>query len=195
MDSSGRVHIAGARQGQTEILLDGFEINDPANGSFTPRVNVDAVQTVTVETGGYGAQYSHAGAGILALDTSVGDDKWRFGTTNFFPGVSIRDGVRFGNWFPRATFSGPHQERARLVFRGDQRSAQAHVVNGLPEGQNVATEWAGDNLLRAQVTSRPETFSRAPFCSTVRAIRKPASDLSLRFRRPPTCKPGAISRP
>ncbi|MGD0962662.1 MAG: carboxypeptidase regulatory-like domain-containing protein [Candidatus Acidiferrales bacterium] len=163
MDSSGRVHIAGARQGQTEILLDGFEINDPANGSFTPRLNVDAVQTVSVETGGYGAHYSHAGAGILALDTSVGDDKWRFGTTNFFPGISIRDGVRFGNWFPRATLSGPIKKGRAWFSEAISVQHRLTVVNGLPEGQNVATEWAGDNLVRAQVTLTPRNILQGTF--------------------------------
>ena len=51
-DVGGKLHVAGARQGQTEVLLDGFEINDPANGNFTSRVNVDAVRAVTIETGG-----------------------------------------------------------------------------------------------------------------------------------------------
>lgn len=163
MDSSGRLHVAGARQGQTEILLDGFEINDPANGSFTPRVNVDAVQTVTVETGGYAAHYSHAGAGVLALDTSVGDDKWRFGTTNFFPGVSIRDGVRFGNWFPRATLSGPIKKGRAWFSEAISVQHRLTIVNGLPEGQNVATEWAGDDLLRAQVTITPRNILQGTF--------------------------------
>ena len=163
MDSSGRIHIAGARQGQTEIMLDGFEINDPANGSFTPRLNVDAVQTVTVETGGYGAHYSHAGAGILALDTSVGDDKWRFGTTNFFPGLSIRDGVRFGNWFPRATLSGPIKKGRAWFSEAISVQHRLTIVNGLPEGQNIATEWAGDNLVRAQVTLTPRNILQGTF--------------------------------
>jgi len=163
MDSSGRVHIAGARQGQTEILLDGFEINDPANGSFTPRVNVDAVQTVTVETGGYGAHYSHAGAGILALDTTVGDDKLRFGTTNFFPGVSFRDGVRFGNWFPRATLSGPIKKGRAWFSEAISVQHRLNVINGLPEGQNVSTEWAGDNLVRAQVMLTPRNILQGTF--------------------------------
>src|SRR3984893_16936980 len=49
-DVGGKLHVAGARQGQNEVLLDGFEINDPANGTFTSRVNVDAVRAVTIET-------------------------------------------------------------------------------------------------------------------------------------------------
>jgi len=163
MDSNGRIHIAGARQGQTEIMLDGFEINDPANGSFTPRLNVDAVQTVTVETGGYGAHYSHAGAGILELDTSVGDDKWRFGTTNFFPGISIRDGVRFGNWFPRATLSGPIKKGRAWFSEAISVQHRLTIVNGLPEGQNIATEWAGDNLIRTQVILTPRNILQGTF--------------------------------
>jgi hypothetical protein len=158
LDSNGRVHIAGARQGQTEILLDGFEINDPANGSLTPRLNVDAVQTVTVETGGYGAQYSHAGAGILSLDTKVGDDKWRFGATNFFPGLSLREGMRFGNWFPRVTFSGPIQKGRAWFSEALSIQHRFAVVDGLPAGQDVATEWAGDDLLRAQVSLTPRNI-------------------------------------
>ncbi len=106
-DPNGRLHVAGARQGQTEVLLDVFEINDPATGSFNSRVDVDAVREVSVETGGFGAQYAHAGGGIIALDTQSGDDKLRFGITNFIPGLSFQEGTHFGNWYPRITFSGP----------------------------------------------------------------------------------------
>jgi hypothetical protein len=163
LDANGRVHIAGARQGQTEIMLDGFEVNDPANGSFTPRFNVDAVQEATAETGGYGAQYAHAGAGILVLDTAVGDDKWRFGTTNFLPGVSFRQGARLANWYPRATFSGP-LEKGRAWF-SEALSVQHRysVINGLSAGQNIGTEWAGDNLFRAQVNLTPSNILQGSF--------------------------------
>jgi hypothetical protein len=162
-DTSGRIHIAGARQGQTEILLDGFEINDPANGSFTPQLNVDAVQTITVETGGYGAQYAHANAGVLSLDTTTGDDKWRFGTTNFLPGANFEHGAHFGLWFPRVTFSGPIK-RGRAWF-SDAMSIQHSytVIRELPGGQNLSTEWAGDNLLRAQVNLTPQNIVQANF--------------------------------
>ncbi len=163
LDANGRIHIAGARQGQTEILLDGFEVNDPANGSFTPRFNVDAVQTVTVETGGYGAQFAHAGAGILVLDTTVGDDKWRFGATHFIPGLNFVDGTRFGNWFPRVMLSGPIK-KGRAWF-SDAFSVQHRfaVISGLPGGQNLDTEWAGDNLLRAQVNLVPRNILQGSF--------------------------------
>src|ERR1700683_2328099 len=140
LDTAGRVHVAGARQGQTEILLDGFEIKDPANGSFTPRLNVDAIQEATVETGGYGAQFAHAGAGVLMLDTNAGDDKWRFGATNFIPGFSIDHGVHFGNWYPRVTYSGPLKKGRAWFSEALSVQHSFSVVNGLPTGQTFATQ-------------------------------------------------------
>jgi hypothetical protein len=162
-DTSGNIHVAGARQGQTEILLDGFEINDPANGSFTPRLNVDAVQSTTVENGGYGAQYAHAGAGVLSLDTLTGDDKWRFGVTNFIPGANIERGFHFGTWFPRVTFSGPIKKGRAWFSLASSAQHTYNVINGLPIGQDVSTEWAGDNLLRAQVNITPRNILQGSF--------------------------------
>lgn len=163
LDTSGTIHVAGARQGQTEILLDGFEINDPANGSFTPRLNVDAVQSTTVESGGYGSQYAHAGAGVLSLDTLTGDDKWRFGITNFIPGANIERGFHFGTWFPRVTFSGPIKKGRAWFSLASSAQHTFDVINGLPIGSDVSTEWAGDNLLRGQINITPRNILQGSF--------------------------------
>jgi hypothetical protein len=162
-DASGRLHVAGARQGQTEVLLDGFEINDPANGNFTSRVNVDAVRAVTIETGGYGAQFAHASAGIVEIDTQSGDDRWRFGITNFIPDVSLQEGTHVGNWYPRTSISGPIK-KGRAWF-SDALSVQRNfrVVRELPRGENTDTQWAGDNLLRGQINLTARNILQASF--------------------------------
>jgi hypothetical protein len=149
-DSRGVLHVAGARQGQTEVLLDGFEINEPGTGAFNARVNVDAVQGVAVQTGGYGAEYAHAGAGVMAIDTAAGDDHWRFGVTNFVPGVNLQDGVNLGNWSPRITFSGPIQKGRTWFSEALTGQRTFHLVTELPAGQNTEVQWRGDNLLRVQ---------------------------------------------
>jgi hypothetical protein len=162
-DSAGNLHVAGARQSQTEILLDGFEINDPANGTFTPRLDIDAVQASTVDTAGYGAQYAHASAAVLSLDTANGDDKWRFGTTNFFPGLSFKQGVRFGAWFPRLNFSGPIVKKRAWFSEAISLQHSLTFISGLPPGQGFGSQWAGDSLLRAQVMLRPHNILQANF--------------------------------
>jgi hypothetical protein len=162
-DVNGRLHVAGARQGQTEILLDGFEINDPATGSFTSRVNVDAVREVTVETGGFGAQYAHAGGGIISLDTQSGDDRLRFGVTNFIPDVSFQQGTHFGNFYPRVTFSGPLKKSKAWFSDALTLQHSFRFVSELPGGQNTDSQWAGDNLIRVQVNLTPRNILQGSF--------------------------------
>ncbi len=162
-DISGRLHVAGARQGQTEILLDGFEINDPVTGGFTSRVNVDAVRQVTIETGGFGAQYSHAAGGIIVLDTQSGDDKFRFGITNFIPDVSFQQGVHFGDFYPRMTFSGPLKKGKAWFSEALTLEHSFEFVSELPRGQNTDSQWTGDNLIRLQVNLTPKNILQGSF--------------------------------
>src|SRR5262245_41280346 len=114
-DSSGKLHVAGARTRETQYVLDGFEVGDPVTGEFSSRINVDSVQTVTVQPGQIDARWAHPGAGVVHIETPTGDDRWRFTTTNFIPDLSFESGVRLGNWYPRFTFSGPHI-KGRLWF-------------------------------------------------------------------------------
>lgn len=162
-DNSGNLHVSGARSGETQYLLDGFEIGDPVNNNLTTRFNVDATRAAEVQSGGFGAEYAHAGASILNLETPDGNDKWRFGTTNPVPGINVQEDVHLGNWYPRFTFSGPI-ERGRFWF-SDAISVQ-HIfafIRQLPSGQNAWTQWAGDNLLRLQYNVAPKHILHASF--------------------------------
>jgi hypothetical protein len=163
-DNSGNLHIAGARSGETQYLLDGFEIGDPTDNTLTARFNIDATRSAEVETGRIGAEYAHSGANILTLATPDGDDRWRFGTTDPIPGVNIQEGWHLGNWYPRFTFSGPIV-RGKLWF-SDSISVQHTfaVQHGLPAGQpNTSEEWAGDNLLRLQYNITPRHILHGSF--------------------------------
>lgn len=149
-DPLGGLHVAGSRVADTAYFLDGFEIGDPGTGELNARFAVDTVRSVEVQTGRYSAAYPHAAAGVLSIDTATGDDRWRFGTTNFIPGVHLQRGLRFGNWYPRFTFSGP-LKKGRLWF-SQTLSAQHSfkVVHEQPRGQDSTTIWAGDSLTRLQ---------------------------------------------
>lgn len=155
-DPLGGLHVAGSRVADTAYFLDGFEIGDPATGELNARFAVDSVRTVEVQTGRYSAAYPHAAAGVLSIDTAAGDDRWRFGTTNFIPGVHLQRGLRFGNWYPRFTFSGPIR-KGRLWF-SQTLSAQHSfkVVHEQPRGQDSTTIWAGDSLTRLQFNITPK---------------------------------------
>jgi hypothetical protein len=162
-DNFGGLHIAGARSGETQYLLDGFEIGDPVNNTLSARFNVDATRAAEVQTGRIGAGYAHSGASVLNLETPDGDDKWRFGTTNPVPGINIQRGPRLGNWYPRFTFSGPI-ERGRFWFSdaiGLQHTFS--LVRELPAGADISTQWEGDNLFRLQYNITPKHILHASF--------------------------------
>jgi Carboxypeptidase regulatory-like domain len=162
-DNLNNLHVAGARSGETQYLLDGFEISDPVNNQLTSRFNVDATRAAEVQTGNFGAGYAHAGANVLSLETPDGDDRWRFGTTNPSPGINVKEGVHLGNWYPRFTFSGPIQH-GRFWF-SDSISLQHTfaVVKQQPAGANTWEDWAGDNLLRLQYNITPKHILHASF--------------------------------
>ena len=63
-DNLGGLHIAGARSGETQYLLDGFEIGDPVNNTLSARFNIDATRAAEVQTGRIGAGYAHSGANL-----------------------------------------------------------------------------------------------------------------------------------
>src|SRR2546428_8323100 len=162
-DHLNNLHVAGARSGETQYLLDGFEIADPINGVLTARFNIDATRAAEVQTGRFGAAYAHSGAAILNLETPDGDDRWRFGTTNPLPGINIQEGTHLGNWYPRFTFSGPI-ERGRFWFSNSIAVQHTFgVVKQQPAGANTFEEWAGDNLLRLQYNVTPKQILHTSF--------------------------------
>jgi len=162
-DHLNNLHVAGARSGDTQYLLDGFEIGDPVGGTLTARFNVDATRAAEVQTGRFGAGYAHPGAAVLSLETPDGDDRWRFGVTNPLPGIDFQEGPHLGNWYPRFTFSGP-LEQGRFWF-SDSISVQHtfDVVKQQPSGANTTEQWAGDNLLHLQYNLTPRHILHASF--------------------------------
>lgn len=159
-DNRANLHVAGARSGETQYLLDGFEIGDPVSGALTSRFNIDATRVAEVQTGRIDASNPHSGANILSLATPDGDDRWRFGTTNPAPGINVQEGVHLGDWYPRFTFSGPFV-RGRFWF-SDSVSVQ-HTFGLVKQSPDPDTfeDWGGDNLLRLQYNFSPKHILHA----------------------------------
>jgi hypothetical protein len=162
-DNLDNLHVAGARSADTQYLLDGFEIGDPANGQLTAHFNVDATSIAEVRAGRVSAAYPHSGASILSLETLNGDDRWRFGTTDPLPGIDLQEGAHLGNWYPRFIISGPIQ-RGRFWFSDSIGLEHTFsVVKQQPSGANASELWAGDNLLRLQYNLTPRHFLHVGF--------------------------------
>jgi hypothetical protein len=163
------MHVAGGRSGDAEYLLDGFEIGDPATGELTSRLDVDSVREVQVASGRYGAQYAHAAGAVMELNTYVGDDRWRFGTTDFFPAVNLQQGLHLGNWYPRFNFSGPLHKGRAWFSDGISIQHTFSLIKELPRNANTQQQWSGDNLFRVQMNLTPTNILQGNFLYNVTA--------------------------
>lgn len=155
-DNEGELHIAGGRTRETQYLLDGFDIGDPVTGNLSVRINVDSVQNIEVESGRFNTRFGDGGAGVLAIDTSSGDESWRTGATDFLPGISLKEGLELTSWYPRLTLSGPIR-KGRAWF-SDALCLQRTLsfVEDLPDEEDSISQWAGDTMLRTQVKLTPK---------------------------------------
>jgi hypothetical protein len=147
-DNQALLHIAGARATQSQYLMDGFEVGDPVSGALTIPIIVDALRTAEVQTGRFGAEFPHPGASILRFETPDGDDHWRFSATDFIPGVSVQQGVRFGNYYPRITFSGPLVAGKLWFLQSFSLDHTLDIVRDISTGNNTSEQWSGDSYSR-----------------------------------------------
>lgn len=156
LDQNAQVHVAGAETSQTLTVLDGFNVTQPANGQLLARVSTDAIRSIDVETSRVSAEYGKGPAGVLALNTGIGDDHFRFAATNFIPSVQNKKGWALDKVDPRFTFSGPIEKGKLWFFDGVDGEFDNVVIPDLPNGEDTDTVWRMGNLakIQANVSSR-----------------------------------------
>jgi len=151
LDQSGALHVNGASANQVNYVLNGFDITNPVTGQFQTILAVEGIRSVDLATGRFSPQYGKGSVGALAITTENGTDAFHYTATDFFPGLSIQQGLHLGNWYPRFGVSGPIVKgRAWFSDLFDSEYSEA-VITGLPSGQNTRSGWAGANLLHTQV--------------------------------------------
>ncbi|HEX3985414.1 MAG TPA: hypothetical protein VHX13_02295, partial [Acidobacteriaceae bacterium] len=149
-DAFGQVHVAGGETYMTLDRLDGFDIRSPITGDLDLHVSTDAVRSIDTETTRYPVEYGRSTAGVIALTTGTGDNKFRYDATNFVPSVRNLNGIRFDTFEPRITFSGPIR-RDRLWFFDavDMRYSDTYIPE-LPTHADTNHLIEGSNLIKFQ---------------------------------------------
>jgi hypothetical protein len=150
-DNQGRIHLSGGRENQASYSLDGFNIASPVSGILENWIPVDAIRTLQIETSRYSPEYGKGSAGVMALESSRGDDRFRFSATNFLPSLALNNGLMVSNWNPRATFSGPIIKGRVWYYDALSLQYSMNRIKELPRGANTGDNWLGSNLTRVQV--------------------------------------------
>jgi hypothetical protein len=150
LDQTGQPHVEGAETYETLVLLDGFDVTQPANGQLLVRPSTDAIRQVKVETSRIPAQYGKQPAGVLSIETGIGDDHFRFAATNFFPSFQHKKGWAFDKVDPRFTVSGPILKGKLWFFDGLDGEYDNVILADLPSGQDSDHVWRGGNIAKVQ---------------------------------------------
>ncbi|MEX2262444.1 MAG: carboxypeptidase regulatory-like domain-containing protein [Bryobacteraceae bacterium] len=162
-DNQGQVHFNGGAANQTYVSLDGFNVADPVTGLFEARMNVETVRSVDLESHRFSAEKGRGSAGSVDLKTGMGDDRWRFSTTNFVPGVSTEGGVHVNKWTPRVKVSGPLKRSRAWFHHGFDAFYDVDMVPELPSGQNRTRSVTTSTLTRFQVNLTPSNVLTSSF--------------------------------
>jgi hypothetical protein len=163
LDQTAQPHVAGAETHQALTLLDDFNVTQPANGQLLARVSTDAIRSIDVEDSRIPARYGKGPAGILAINTGIGDDHFRFAATNFVPSVQNKKGWTLDKVDPRFTFSGPIMKGKVWFFDGIDGEYDNIVLPDLPSGQDRDTLWRLGNLAKVQVNATSRDILTANF--------------------------------
>src|SRR5215467_4518748 len=150
LDQNAQPHVAGGETSQTLTELDGFNVTQPANGQLLARVSTDALRSVDVQTSRISAEYGKGSAGVLALNTKIGDDYYRFAATNFVPSVQNKKGLALDKVDPRFTLSGPIEKNKIWFFDGIDGEYDNVIIPELPDGEDQDSIWRLGNLAKVQ---------------------------------------------
>lgn len=166
-DNQGRAHFNGGDTNQASYALDGFNIADPVTGTLETRLNIDTVQSMEVVTSRFSADNGRGSSGAVDLHTKMGDDRWRFGGTNFIPGASTEGGLHINKWTPRLELSGPIEKGRAWFYQGVDLFYSNDTVPGLPRGENRTAGVTGSSLTRFQVNLRPSNILTGSFLANL----------------------------
>ena len=164
-DSFGQLHIAGSENYQTLVLLDGFNVSQPTNGQLSLRTSIESFRSMTVVPSREPAEDGKGSGGVLAMNTAMGNDRFRFTSTDFFPSGGFTKGRFSGSWTPIDTISGPIIKGKVWFIDALDGEVDDNVDVSLPLGQDRDYVWRVDNLAKVQANLTPRNIVTTSFLS------------------------------
>jgi hypothetical protein len=154
-DPNGNLHFHGSPAEEINWLLDGFSVSDPATGRLESDLSVEAIRSVDLFSGRYSVEFGKGSGGTLLLNGASGDNRFRFRTTNFIPGLEQNKGLALSSWRPRLNVAGPIVRNRLWFFNGVDFNLKQNIIAELPKGQDRTSTWELSDFLRVQANLTP----------------------------------------
>jgi hypothetical protein len=92
MEANGVLHPRGSEY-QTQYVIDGLPVTDNRSPAFAPAIDAETIQTLSIRTGGYPAEYGRKLGGVIEVVTSdVGPTGFHGSAVGSFGSFSTRTG-------------------------------------------------------------------------------------------------------
>ena len=76
VSGAGNPYVFGSTYTENAFLIDGLNTTDAATGTWATMFNIDAVQELNFQTGGFEAEFGQASGGIINLVTKSGGNEF-----------------------------------------------------------------------------------------------------------------------
>jgi hypothetical protein len=162
-DAFGQAHVDGAETYQTLVLLDGFNVTQPANGQLLVRTSVESFRSIEITPSREPAEYGKGSGGVMALNTKMGDDHFRLSATDFTPSFQTVNGLSLSQWVPIVTFSGPLRKGKTWFIDALDGEYDNTIIKQLPSNSDNDQVWRVDNLAKLQSNFTTRNIVTASF--------------------------------
>src|SRR5919197_5908808 len=124
--AQGEIKISGRGEHRSALIVNSADVTDPATGQFGMTVPVDSVETINVFKTPYLAQYGRFTAGVVAVETRRGGEKWNFELNDPLPEFRFRSRHLRGlkDATPRIVFNGPLRAQRLYLSEGFEYAIQ-----------------------------------------------------------------------
>jgi hypothetical protein len=133
----GLMQLGGARAHDTPLLLDGFNIADPATGVSSVNLPFEAVRGVDVLRDPMAVTYGNLLGGMVRVDSKPGTDRFSTGVQGFIPRprFSVPGFGRLEGIFPRGYIAGSSADRSVRYVAAVEYDYERIPVPDVTQGQ------------------------------------------------------------
>jgi len=150
-ENSNVMNIRGGRGGEAAVYVDGVLVNDPYNNAVRVYLPNDAIEEMSVQTGGFNAEYGDAMSGIIVTTTKSGSQNYSGSVEVITDGFLSTTDKQLGTYSYgfneyTASLSGPIYPGAKhtFYFSGARRWKQDQTPSwGWAENNNKSEQFKG----------------------------------------------------
>jgi len=154
----GEISISGSGEHRSALVVNSADVTDPATGQFGMTIPVDSVEAVEVFKSPFVAQYGRFTAGVVAVETRRGGEKWNFDVHDPLPVFRFRSGHMAGllNATPRIVFNGPLIKNKLFLSEGVEYRLVKDVVRTLPHPNRESKSESVNSFTQLDYLFSPE---------------------------------------